>query len=163
MEKKRILFAIIGLFSLTFQLYPSSTKIEYKPNWRGVVRQNDSYSCGYCCLKMVFRHYKVKANDDEMRKDLLDEKDGTNMLFMKKYADKYDITSEGLELTYDGLINVSKPIIVRIKKSHFVVLDSTKNDSVYVRNPNKGRQTLFKDDFIDTWDGNCLIFNKNLP
>ena len=162
MEKKQFIFAGFGLLSLIIisfspVVFKSSPK---KRDWKGVIKQQDGSSCGVACLQMIFQHYKIFSDVEDIKEHILQEKDGSSFLSLKKYTEGKGLVAKGWQCNYQVLQEIVNPSILWIEETHFAVLDSLNRDSIYIRDPLKGRLIMNKSDFLDKWSGAVLTFDK---
>ncbi len=84
---------------------------------------------------------------------------GFSMLDMKRYVESIGMRARGYRSAPENLSSVSIPVVVLMDirgYKHFVVLQRTEKDWVYVGDPVLGHKRYAFDDFIKGWNG--IIF-----
>ena len=131
-----------------------------------IVFQDRVTDCGYASLAMILKYYNIKYNDNELKKKLKTNKDGTsayNIILVSKY---YGLNAQGYKTDIEHIYNQKMPLIAHTIKDnlqHFVVIYSIDklNNIITVADPSQGLINLSITDFINIWTGIIIVFNKN--
>jgi ATP-binding cassette subfamily B protein len=158
---KNIAIQVIGilLIIILIRYVFLNIKIEQR-NWQGVIRQKNQYSCGAAALAMIFESNKIDVPLKSIEDSIIKPLEGCSLLDLKNFSENKGLGSFGWNLTFNELSRIHMPSIIHFDKSHFVVLDSIINDSIYVRDPLRGMVVIPKNKFLKKWDGNVLEFRK---
>lgn len=121
-----------------------------------VVRQRGRSDCGLATLEMIFDHYGV--GDGAIGRAELDiGPSGIDLLALKRAAEGRGLTTQGLRVSLDALVDVPMPVIAHVHGDHFVVVRSATGD-VIVDDPAIGRLRMSDKTFSRAWDGAVLTF-----
>jgi predicted double-glycine peptidase len=179
--KRRKLIALLGLTSILvcvagfivvvlFLQTPNADKkiaawfmhADYLGN-EGVVLQTKRNNCGPSALKMIFNHYQVPYSLQEIDEKVGLTEIGSSMLALKEMAELKGLKAEGWRLTLEDFLRSAFPSILFVNKDHFVVADSISSDGdIYLRDPAMGRLRIAKQKLYKIWDGETLIFKKEM-
>jgi predicted double-glycine peptidase len=129
-----------------------------------LVEQKTDFSCGAAAVATILNqaygwdlseadviHSMLAVADEELVRSK-----GFSMLDMKNYATSLGMRARGYRIKSSQLESVSIPVIVLIEirgYKHFVVMQRTADDSVYVGDPVLGHKKLSMDEFIKGWNG----------
>ncbi|HOZ54409.1 MAG TPA: cysteine peptidase family C39 domain-containing protein, partial [Bacilli bacterium] len=128
-----------------------------------IVFQDRVTDCGYASLAMILKYYGIKYNENDLKKRLKTNKDGTsayNIIMASKY---YGLKAEGYKVDINNLYNQKMPLIVHTIKNdlqHFIVIyniDKT-NNIITIADPSNGLIKLSITDFLNIWTGIILVF-----
>ena len=174
-----LLAALIGLASVAeaaqmpIAALPGGTVI-YKPvqslrerRFADLVQQKTDFSCGAAALATVLKQaYWLDVDEAHIIEGMLANSDqelvktqGFSMLDMKRYVESIGMRARGYRIAPENLSSVSIPVVVLMDirgYKHFVVLQRTEKDWVYVGDPVLGHKRYAFDDFIKGWNG--IIF-----
>lgn len=174
-----LLAALIGLASVVeaaqmpIAALPGGTVI-YKPvqslrerRFADLVQQKTDFSCGAAALATVLKQaYWLDVDEAHIIEGMLANSDqelvktqGFSMLDMKRYVESIGMRARGYRIAPENLSSVSIPVVVLMDirgYKHFVVLQRTEKDWVYVGDPVLGHKRYAFDDFIKGWNG--IIF-----
>ncbi|MBC2658627.1 C39 family peptidase [Pseudomonas sp. MSSRFD41] len=129
-----------------------------------LVEQKTDFSCGAASLATILRQaYWLDVDEEHVIKGMLMTSDqklvqtqGFSMLDMKRYAESIGMRARGYRIPPDKLDAVSIPVIVLMEirgYKHFVVLQRTQKDWVYIGDPVLGHKRYTRDDFVKGWNG----------
>ena len=129
-----------------------------------IVEQKTDFSCGAAALATVLRQaYWLDVNEDEIIKGMLQNADqelvrvqGFSMLDMKRYVESIGMRARGYRIPAQSLESVNIPVVVLLDirgYKHFVVLQRTQKDWVYIGDPVLGHKRYSHEDFIKGWNG----------
>jgi ATP-binding cassette subfamily B protein RaxB len=124
---------------------------------KGVELQKNNNDCGVYALKMIFNYYGLKVKTSEISKEIFDSR-GTNMLKMKKFAEKKGLKVLAYKMDIDNLEKIRFPAILHLKIGHFVVLDKFINKQFIISDPVIGKLSMSGKALKRKWAGNILIF-----
>ncbi|GGU52098.1 hypothetical protein GCM10009504_06120 [Pseudomonas laurentiana] len=174
-----LLAALIGLASVAeaaqmpIAALPGGTVI-YKPvqslrerRFADLVQQKTDFSCGAAALATVLKQaYWLDVDETHIIEGMLANSDqelvktqGFSMLDMKRYVESIGMRARGYRIEPENLSSVSIPVVVLMDirgYKHFVVLQRTEKDWVYVGDPVLGHKRYKFDDFVKGWNG--IIF-----
>ena len=174
-----LLAALIGLASVAeaaqmpIAALPGGTVI-YKPvqslrerRFADLVQQKTDFSCGAAALATVLKQaYWLDVDEAHIIEGMLANSDqelvktqGFSMLDMKRYVESIGMRARGYRIEPENLSSVSIPVVVLMDirgYKHFVVLQRTEKDWVYVGDPVLGHKRYKFDDFVKGWNG--IIF-----
>lgn len=129
-----------------------------------LVEQKTDFSCGAASVATILnRAYGWDLSEEDVIHGMLavaDEEQvrskGFSMLDMKNYAASLGMRARGYRIESSQLKSVSIPVIVLIEVrgyKHFVVMQRTTDDSVYVGDPVLGHKKMSMDEFTKGWNG----------
>lgn len=152
---------------------PGGTMV-YKPvqsirerRFANIVQQKTDFSCGAAALATILKQaYWLDVDEAHIIEGMLAHSDhdqvrvqGFSMLDMKRYVESLGMRARGYRIPPESLQNVTIPVVVLMDirgYKHFVVLQRTQNDWVYVGDPVLGNKRYKFDDFVKGWNG--IIF-----
>ena len=154
-------------------------------NWqaqrfRNVLRQRTDFTCGAASLSIISRHYYGRTVAERQFTDAIREtytkeewkekmRDGLSLLDIKRAAEKFGFSAEGLKLTLDQLQQLKGPVIVHLNKGyieHFAVFKGVQGDRAYLADPVSGNSRVPLHRFRHEWTGYALtlwIEGEDLP
>ncbi|MBU0808987.1 MAG: C39 family peptidase [Gammaproteobacteria bacterium] len=129
-----------------------------------LVEQKTDFSCGAASVATILNQaYGWDLSEEQVIHGMLavaDEEQvrskGFSMLDMKNYATSLGMRARGYRIESSQLKSVSIPVIVLIEVrgyKHFVVMQRTADDSVYVGDPVLGHKKMTMDEFTKGWNG----------
>ena len=132
--------------------------------FKDIVEQKTDFSCGAAALATVLRQaYWLDVDEDQIIKGMLKNADqdlvrvqGFSMLDMKRYVESIGMRARGYRIPAQSLESVNIPVVVLLEirgYKHFVVLQRTQKDWVYIGDPVLGHKRYSHDDFIKGWNG----------
>jgi predicted double-glycine peptidase len=148
--------------------------VVYKPiqsirerKFADLVQQKTDFSCGAAALATVLRQaYWLDVNEEQIIEGMLEHSDqnlvrvqGFSMLDMKHYVESIGMRARGYRVAPETLKEVRIPVVVLMDirgYKHFVVLQKSDKDWVYIGDPVLGHKRYKFDDFIKGWNG--IIF-----
>ena len=148
--------------------------VVYKPvqsirerRFANLVQQKTDFSCGAAALGTILKQaYWLDVDEAHIIDGMLAHSDqdtvrvqGFSMLDMKRYVESLGMRARGYRIPPDALKNVTIPVVVLMDirgYKHFVVLQRTEKDWVYVGDPVLGHKRYKFDDFVKGWNG--IIF-----
>ncbi|MEZ0194966.1 C39 family peptidase [Pseudomonas qingdaonensis] len=132
-----------------------------------LVQQKTDFSCGAAALATVLKQaYWLDVDEEHIIDGMLAHADqqvvktqGFSMLDMKKYVESIGMRARGYRIPPESLQSVTIPVVVLMDirgYKHFVVLQRTEKDWVYIGDPVLGHKRYKFDDFVKGWNG--IIF-----
>ncbi len=129
-----------------------------------LVEQKTDFSCGAASVATILNQaYGWDLSEEQVIHGMLavaDEEQvrskGFSMLDMKNYATSLGMRARGYRIESNQLKSVSIPVIVLVEVrgyKHFVVMQRTNDDSVYVGDPVLGHKKMTMDEFTKGWNG----------
>jgi predicted double-glycine peptidase len=179
-------FVLVLVLLVTWPFTGSADQFE-RPfaNWQAqrfhnALKQRTDFTCGAASLAIIAKHYYGKAIPEPqftaaIRKTYTDEewkdkeKDGLSLLDMKRAAEKFGFSAEGLKLTLNQLGQVNGPVVIHLDKGfiqHFAVFKGIRGDRVYLVDPIIGNSRVPLYRFLHEWTGYALaiwIEGQDLP
>lgn len=123
----------------------------------GVIVQTQSNDCGAAALAMVLNGHGKRIRREEILPHLVMTAEGTTMDELRRFALSCGVELEGWRLTIDDLSRRRFPMVLFIKKDHFVTADSISQGAVFLRDPAIGRVKIPASRFQKMWDGYALV------
>ncbi|MCY1264828.1 Lactococcin-G-processing and transport ATP-binding protein LagD [compost metagenome] len=129
-----------------------------------LVEQKTDFSCGAASMATILRQaYQLDVDEEFVIKGMLVRADpdlvrtmGFSMLDMKHYAEAIGMRARGYRIQPSALERIRIPVIVLLDirgYKHFVVLQRTRNNYVYIGDPVLGHKRYTIDDFVKGWNG----------
>ncbi|WLD23307.1 peptidase domain-containing ABC transporter [Flavobacterium dauae] len=117
------------------------------------VKQLDSQDCGFACLKMIGKYY---YSDFEIDEEIIQNsnilKFGISIFDLQKNANELGFEAHALLISFDKIFkNFSSPSIFLWNQNHFIVVYKIYKNKVYVIDPEFGKVTYTKEEFIEGW------------
>lgn len=131
-----------------------------------IVFQDRVTDCGYASLAMILKYHNIKYSDNDLKKRLKINKDGTsayNIILASKY---FGFNAQGYKTDIEHIYNQKMPLIAHTIKDnlqHFVVIYNINkfNNNITIADPSQGLINLSISDFINIWTGIIIVFKKN--
>ena len=128
----------------------------------GVVRQTKPNTCGPAALKMIFDHYRVASDLEELENNAALTSEGISMMALKGIAERYGLQAAGWKFSPDDLSGISFPAIFFVRGNHYVVADSfAYATGLYLRDPSCGRLLVRREMLLQLWSGESIVFSHN--
>lgn len=129
-----------------------------------LVEQKTDFSCGAAALATILREaYRFDVDENFVIEGMLTGADhelvrtqGFSMLDMKRYIENLGMRARGYRAPVDGLERLKIPVIVLQEVrgyKHFVVLQRTEGEWVYIGDPVLGHKRYKIDEFVNGWNG----------
>jgi ATP-binding cassette, subfamily B, bacterial len=126
-------------------------------------KQLESIDCGATCLKMVSHFYGKEIDIKYLREITYTNKNGINLNSLITAANKLNIDTLPVKLTFEELIvDAPLPAILHWKNTHYIVVEkiekkrehlfsSKKETIVTIADPGFGKLKLSKKEFENLW------------
>ena len=129
-----------------------------------LVQQRTDFSCGAAAMATLLNEaYGWELDEEQVIEGMLAEADpqlvrqmGFSMLDMKRYAESLGLRARGYRLQPQQLAQVKVPSVVLLDVrgyKHFVVMQVTTDDWVYVGDPVLGHKKMPLEEFARGWNG----------
>jgi ATP-binding cassette subfamily B protein RaxB len=140
----------------------SSSEKQNSSKGNRIVFQDRTNNCGVAALKMILEHFGHASTLRNLERKLSLSTEGTDMQQLKEAAEAYGLHAYGYKLGKEDLARIRYPIIIFLKKNHFVVADSfDASGFLLVRDPATGRVRISQHALAETWGGEALVFASN--
>lgn len=125
-----------------------------------VVFQDKANNCGAAALKMMLEHFGCTMSLRDVERKLVLSPRGTSMERLREIADEVGVQLSGWKLRREDLGQIRFPIIMFLKKNHFVVADSLDASGyLFVRDPAIGSIRMSQHTLPGIWGGEALVFS----
>jgi ATP-binding cassette, subfamily B, bacterial HlyB/CyaB len=132
------------------------------PGWRRLlhaypfIEQHDETDCGAACLAMIMKFYGYSAGIAGLRDLANTDQDGASMWSMAQAAERLGFHARGLQLSFEALVDVQKPLIVLWEGLHYIVVYEYGKNRIVVGDPALGLRKIPTDEFRHKWSGRAL-------
>ena len=129
-----------------------------------LIEQKTDFSCGAASLATVlYQAYRFDIDEDMVIQGMLVNADhdlvqsqGFSMLDMKRYVEGIGMRARGYRIPAKELEKIKVPVVVLLDVrgyKHFVVLQKTEGNWVYIGDPVLGHKRYTLEDFESGWNG----------
>lgn len=129
-----------------------------------LIEQKTDFSCGAASLATIlYQGYRFDIDEQTVIEGMLQQADhdlvrsqGFSMLDMKRYVEAIGLRARGYRIPAEQLEQVKVPAVVLIDVrgyKHFVVLQKTEGNWVYIGDPVLGHKRYTLEDFKAGWNG----------
>lgn len=150
-----LLVAVLAIGFRT-EARPLGTPEAHLLRYEGVTRQASNRDCGIAAAHMLLVHIGVEVAYDSLLSRYHPKDELQSMLDLKHLFRDQEVNVAGYQLQIADLARVPVPLIAHVP-DHYVVVDSLRRDTVFVRDPAAGRMALHVTAFEDWWTGATLI------
>ena len=112
--------------------------------------------CGTTCLAMIFKYYgyyNIKTILTELAEVTTE---GTDLYTISEIAERFGFKTDGYELKYEYLLQITLPCIAHYEGNHFIVIYKANEKYVWTADPAYGKDKLTKEAFMKKWNGVVL-------
>ncbi|MBO3273760.1 C39 family peptidase [Pseudomonas schmalbachii] len=135
--------------------------------FRSLIPQKTDFSCGAASLATILHQaYSLQVTEQMVIEGMLSHADpetvrtkGFSMLDMKRYVESIGLRARGYRVSDAQFRRLQMPVIVLLDVrgyKHFVVMQRTRNDWVYIGDPILGHKRYAFEDFKKGWNGIVL-------
>jgi ATP-binding cassette, subfamily B, bacterial len=121
--------------------------------------QSQASDCGPASLMMALRCHGIPVSIEQLRQDTDCGRDGVSARSLLAAARGYGLPGRGVRTSREGLRNLSSGSILFWQFNHFVVLERTTRQYVYIVDPAYGRRRLRTEDVGRLFTGVALEFD----
>ncbi len=107
--------------------------------------------CGLCCVAMIANYYKHYVSINELRKNFPPGRDGLSVRIIGEMLKYAELDCKIYKSNIKGLLSLKCPLIVYIRKSHFIVVEKIKSNKIYAVDPGLGNIVFTLDEFAEDY------------
>lgn len=135
---------------------PALEKLRRKFGFYPILFQQNAMDCGSTCIAMVSLFYGERLDLNKVREMAHVGSFGTSLYALAETAEKLGYMCRGISATYEGLMQLTPPLICFWKGEHFVVLYEAKETGAIVGDPAEGLRHISPEAFEKDYSGVCL-------
>lgn len=113
-----------------------------KINKTPLVFQYMETECGLACLSILLKYYGVTSHLQTLREQAGVSRDGCRATTLIALAEAAGCRAEAYSVELDTLRELTQPVILHWRFSHYIVFEGIKGDKVYINDPAFGRQVV---------------------
>ena len=125
-----------------------------------IFKQDNEYSCGAYCIKMILKYYHLDISIKEIKQLSKITSAGISVYGMVKCLAAYHIDAKAYQCDYDTLIKEAKlPCIIHVlndEMTHYCVLYKVSKKYVLLGDPAKGLVKLNHEQLKAIFTGICI-------
>lgn len=111
--------------------------------------QQNSFTCGLTCLKIIAKYYKKIIDITPYYKDLTSK--GYSVYDLCRTAENIGFRSAAYSFSVNDLKSLDKPVIIHWNKNHYAVLYKVKKNRFFLSDPAKGLSVYNLNEFRSRW------------
>jgi ATP-binding cassette subfamily B protein len=122
-----------------------------------IYQQLEPLDCGLACFRMVAKSYGIHYEVDFLRTKINLTREGVSVLQIEELAQELGFEAQSFSLTESQMLQeMELPCVVHWNQNHFVVVYGydARKQLVYVADPDLGKCTYSKAEFLRGWLGN---------
>lgn len=123
------------------------------------IQQPSEVECGTTCLAMIFKYYGYYDVRTFLSQKAQVNTEGIDLYTLSELAEGFGFDSDGYQISYENLADVTLPCIAHYQGNHFVVIYKVNDTQVWVADPAIGRYTLTRKEFDTRWNGIVLALD----
>ncbi len=114
--------------------------------------QHDAMDCGAACIRMIARYYGRYYSLEYLRELTYVDREGVSMASISDAAEHIGLHTLAVTTNYEQLKEeVPLPCVAHWNQHHFVVVYRVTKNYIWIADPEHGKVSLTKDEFIEGW------------
>ncbi len=114
--------------------------------------QHDAMDCGAACIRMIAKHYGRFYSLEYLRELTFIDREGVSISSISDAAEHIGFHTLAINSNYEQLLEeVPLPCIAHWNQQHFVVVYHVTKHYVWLADPEHGKISLTKQEFIEGW------------
>ena len=129
--------------------------------WRRypLIEQQSSSDCGAACLAMIALYWGERFSLNTLRNLAGIGRSGALLKNLAVAAEKIGFQARPVRASLGRLSDQSQPWIAHWQGDHYVVVYQVKGDRILIADPARGKLTLPRQQFLDSWTGYALLLD----
>jgi ATP-binding cassette, subfamily C, bacterial len=115
------------------------------------VLQYATTDCGIACLTSVLRFYGCWVSQEQVRESCAVGRDGSTALEIVQAARKWGLVAKCKIRTAQNIEQAAFPCVAFWQDSHFLIIEGTEADSVWINDPARGKYRLSRAEFEENY------------
>lgn len=126
-----------------------------------LVRQVTETECGLCCCAMILRYFGSWESIQELQEHIDVGRDGLSLLDIKKFLIGKGIESKIYNVKdFENIKKIKSPFICYVDESHFVIVEKTNKEKIYVLDSAQGRKCYKQEEFQSVFSNVILVITS---
>lgn len=125
-----------------------------------IVYQTSPIGCASASLTMVLQSIGVACTLDTVQSMFRFVDAGASVAEIQRVAGLFGVRSTARRIDRLTIAGTPTPCIVFIDNDHFAVLDSVREERVFLRDPARGAQHIAMNAFLGRWNGIVVEFKR---
>lgn len=114
--------------------------------------QHDAMDCGAACIRMIARHHGRYYSLEHLRELTYVDREGVSLSSISDAAEHIGFRTLAITSNYEQLVEeVPLPYIAHWHQQHFVVVYRVTKNYVWIADPEHGKVSLTKEEFLEGW------------
>lgn len=145
------------------KLYFPSPKVKVSQWWQHLSKrypfrkQNNRADCGVTCLVMIGQYWGKNFTASQLRSVANVDRSGTSIQGLVAAAEYLGFIPRPVKADLPALAKQDLPAIAHWKGKHYVVIYKITKDRVILADPELGRRSLTRTEFVKAWTGYTLL------
>ncbi len=129
--------------------------------WRRypLIEQQSSSDCGAACLAMVALYWGERFSLNTLRNLAGIGRSGASLKNLATAAEQIGFQARPVRASLGRLADQGQPWIAHWQGDHYVVVYEVKGDRILLGDPARGKLTLTRTQFLDSWTGYALLLD----